>query len=697
MNMPMVVSCRLRMVFLLLLLAVTSLEAQDFSRIDSLKRKLSSSGGIERYTLLNDIGFAYRLSYPDSTIWYCKRAYDLGLQLELKKDLSKPLSFIGLANAYKGDYKQSVDYHSKAIEVALEQQDSIQLGYSYNNFGRLFFDQGDMARAYKNLVLSQVIFEKINDPTGLAYVYRSLANVYKSQGDYPKALQASMHAYSLRKQLRDPRALLSAAMELGGVYGAMNSKAEASHYFQEADSIAVHINDEISQAEILIGWAEFLVVNNDSVKAHALGHEAFALIEKTENIRLMPRITVLMGHLHFVLDELDTAKYFLEPLVVSEDSNNPDIQRDAYFYLSKIYEDEGQSSAATLSFNKYLILKESLQSIELAREIEKLQFQLDIEKIERENEMLKAREAENRAIIRQQQLENLILILVILSVIVLMIILWLNTRKRSEANERLALQNQKIEKQREEISAQNEKLEARNRQLSELNNEKDSLMNIVAHDLKSPLNRIKGLTDLIEMEGSLNDYQKKYMSLLKHSTRSGLDLIVDLLDVSALEANREPNYSYFDLGSLVQDRVNAFQYYASTKSITIHATVTIHDLFFLDQDYIIRILDNLISNAIKFSPPNSNVLIRAEMKDVFCSITIRDEGPGFTQEDLSLLYTKFKKLSARPTGGESSNGLGLAIVKTLVERLKGRIELHTTEGKGSTFELTFPIKNTIQV
>jgi signal transduction histidine kinase len=693
----MVVNFRFSWVFLFLSLVSIRLEAQDFSRIDSLNNQLSASGGVERFNLLNDIGFAYRLSYPDSTIFYCTRAYDLGLQLELKKDLSKPLSFIGLASAYKGDYKRSVDYHTQAIDVALEQQDSTQLGYSYNNFGRLFFDQGDMARAYKNLITSQVIFEKIQDPVGLAYVYRSLANVYKSQRDYPKALQASKEAYSLRKQLEDPRALLSAAMELGSVYGVINQKEEANRYFQEADSIAKRINDEISLAEILIGWAEFLVVNKDSTKAHELSHEAYTLIEKTENIRLKPRATLLMGHVHFVLGETEPAKYFLEPLVAADDSNHPDIQRDAYFFLSKIYEGEGKSSAATLAFNKYLILKEALQSIELAREIEKLQFQLDIEKIERENEMLKANEAKNEAIIRQQQLENLILVLVILSVIVLLIILWLNTQKRSEANERLALQNQKIDKQREKISAQNEKLEARNKQLSELNNEKDSLMNIVAHDLKSPLNRIRGLSDLIELEGNLNEHQKKYLSLLKHSTRSGLDLIVDLLDVSALEANRTPNYSYFDLGSIINERVNAFHYYASTKSITLESTITIHDLFFLDQDYIIRILDNLISNAIKFSTANSKVHIRAEIKEVFCSISVSDEGPGFAPEDLHYLYQKFKKLSARPTGGESSNGLGLAIVKTLVERLKGRIELYTEEGKGSTFEILFPLKNTIQI
>ena len=71
-------------------------------------------------------------------------------------------------------------------------------------------------------------------------------------------------------------------------------------------------------------------------------------------------------------------------------------------------------------------------------------------------------------------------------------------------------------------------------------------------------------------------------------------------------------------------------------------------------------------------------------------IRVKDKGPGFTPQDKELLFQKFKKLSARPTAGESSNGLGLAIVKTLVDRLKGKIELHSDQGKGSEFVVRFP-------
>ncbi len=106
-----------------------------------------------------------------------------------------------------------------------------------------------------------------------------------------------------------------------------------------------------------------------------------------------------------------------------------------------------------------------------------------------------------------------------------------------------AQQNQFIQNQRAEIVDQNEKLSRRNQQLSDINHEKDTLMGIVAHDLKSPLNRIKGIADLMEFEGGLTKEQQSYVQMTKDATQAGLDLIKDLLDVHMLEENVMPNYT----------------------------------------------------------------------------------------------------------------------------------------------------------
>lgn len=689
---------RARGVFIaFVLLVVVGAHGQNVSLLDSLHRKLKKSTGVERFHLLNDIGFEYRLSYPDSTIHYCNEAYTLGLELKLDKELSRSLSFIGLANAYKGDYKSSFEFHLKSVEVAREQDDSIQLAFCYNNFGRLFYDQGDMTRAYDNFIKAQTIFEELADPIGLAYVYRSLSNIFRSQQDYSKALQMALKAYELRKKVGEPRGLLSALMELGTVYSEMKSSLDANRCFEQADSIAVKINDMISLAEIKLGWGEFLSANDSMDHAAQLAEDAYKIIIDTDNIRLLPRANLLMGVVNYKLNNFNKSKAFFNKVVGIGNQTYLDIQRDANYYLGKIHEREGRLADAATYTNKYLILKESLQSVELARQIEKLQFQLEIEKHEREFELLRLKQDETDAAVRQKQLENIILIIITGFVTALFLMQWRNSKKRQNANVKLASQNEKIERQRLEISQQNEKLEKRNLELSELNHEKDTLMNIVAHDLKSPLNRIKGLSDLIEIEGELNANQKKYLGLIKDSTRAGLDLITDLLDVNALEVNREPEFSVFNLNTFLTERTNAFLPGASAKEIDIVLEQHVTEPVESDHEYLSRILDNLISNAIKFSPRKTVVQIKSEMKGEYFSISVTDQGPGFNAADLKFMYQKFKKLTARPTGGESSNGLGLAIVKILVDRLGGKIDLKTEIGKGSTFEILLPLRPIVPV
>jgi signal transduction histidine kinase len=684
------------LIIVLMLLVIQS-GAQNLSRIDSLQSRVSKSSGEQKFAALNDLGFEFRLSAPDSTIFYCKQAYELGKELKVKKNLSKPLSFIGLASAYKGDYKTSFEYHQLAIRIAEEQKDSIQLGYCYNNFGQLFFEQGDLTRAYNNFIKCQEIFENTNEDVGRAYIARSLSNLYKSQGDYTKALKMSLQAYHLRIKIGEPRPLISALTELGLVYGELKQKDSANYCFKKADSVAYKIRDNISLAELKMGWAEFLSNNGNIHQADTLAHNAYWMVVNASNYRLMPRVSLLMGQIHFKLQQYDKAMVYLKNILALTTEANLDLQRDAHFYLSQIYEKKGEDERANQHINRYLILKESLQSIELARQIEKLQFQLEIEKKESENEILKAKKISDDATIAQQRLENIILVAVITFVSALFFVQYRNSKKKRETNEKLEQQYTEIQKQKQEIADQNEKLEKRNYELSDLNYEKDTLMNIVAHDLKSPLNRIHGLSDLVEVEGNLSSEQQKYLALIRDSTRSGLDLIMDLLDVNSLDVNRKPHYSNFNLSSFLRDRVGSFVHYASVKEIEIKLIERNNDDIYLDQEYLSRIMDNLISNAVKFSPRNSLIIISAEKANGFYTVEIKDHGPGFSPTDKKFLYQKFKKLSARPTAGETSNGLGLAIVKILVDRLDGIIELNSTPGLGSEFTISFPVLKEVTV
>ncbi len=665
---------------------------QNQHLIDSLKQSLTTASSQQQFKLLNEIGFQYRLSFPDSTIFYCLKAYELGLQIKVKTDLAKSLSFIGLASAYKGDFDTSLEYHNKSIAVAQQQKDTVQLAYGYNNLGRLFFDQGDLERAYANFSEARKIFDHLGDKVGQAYIYRSLSNLFKSQKDYVNALDMSKRACEIRKGEGSSRAILSALSELGLVYKEMDDAKNALASFREAERIANTIHDNASIAEIKIGVAEVLISIDSLNAASEEINSAQKKLKGISNISLTTRIKLLQAKIFFNRNKFgDAVPLFEQIIVTASKSKNVAQKMEATYYLSKIYEAQGNEHKTTVYTNRYLLLKELLENIELSRQIERLEFRLKIEKKEKENEQLKVLESENKTTIQQQRLQNIILVVVISCVSLMGLFQWLNSRKRRMAGLWLTAKNKEIQTQREAILTHNEDLNKRNHQLFELNNEKDTLMSIVAHDLKSPLNRIKGLVNIIELERGVMEAQSSYLKMIRDSTQAGLDLITDLLDVHSIEENVLPTYASIELCPFVSQKVQAFKMAAEAKKIELKLNCAISISVSTDQDHLGRVLDNLISNAIKFSKESSSVEISSSSNHIHFWIQVKDSGPGFSEQDKEQLFKKFKKLSARPTGGESSNGLGLAIVKTLVDRLGGEITLVSEQRKGSEFTARFPI------
>jgi signal transduction histidine kinase len=665
--------------------------SQNLDLIEKLKKSLPAHRSEQRYTILNDLAWEYRFAYPDSTIYYSGMAFKLGQELNLTKGLARAVNLLGIATNYKGERLKAFEYYSQALDIAANQNDSVQIAHANNNIGRLFYEQGILSRSYDYFVTARSIFTAINDSSGLAYTYQSLANLYKSQRDYGKAEENYLNAYEIRLALGNPRDIMSALVYIARHYQDSNDPEKAIRYLRLADSTGHLINDEINLAEIKTYLAESYLAKGRLKDSEEIVKEGLAVILKKNNLRMMPQAYQIMGLILLQKNDLNGAKAnFTMSLEIADRIKDLNAKMEAYYNLWKVSERLNDTRGSINHQNQYLILKDSIKDLDLARQVERLQFEIDIQRKEQENAGLKADQEKIASKVQQQKLQNLILIVIIGFISMLGLLQWLNAKKRRTINEKLIKQNAEIQSQRGEIITQNDKLSKRNQQLSDLNHEKDTLMSIVAHDLKSPLNRIEGLIYLMEMDKKLSPDQRNYLVMIRDATDSGLDLITDLLDVHMIEENVEPNYTAFDISNFLLEKTEAFQQRAASKSIHLNITRVENEEVFTDRSYLDRIFDNLLSNAIKFSPKNSIVDISADRTQNDFWISVRDRGPGFSNYDQGFLFQKFKKLSARPTAGETSNGLGLAIVKILVDRLKGKIELTTEQGKGSEFLVRFP-------
>jgi signal transduction histidine kinase len=668
--------------------------SQNQRKIDSLRKVLvRTTGGVARYNLLNDLAWEYRFAYPDSTIAYSKKAFAFGKILNLPTDLARSLNFQGVAYNYKGDRLSAYDAYVEALKIGTLQNDTLQVAHSNNNIGRLLFEQGLLSKSYDYYLKALSLFKKKNDNYGRAYTLQSIGALNMAQKDFEKAEQNYKEALNIRLNQKDERNLMAAYVLLSRLYYERKDYEKSNAALLKADSAGRVIHDEINLAEIRTLLAKNYLEQDRILEAEETAQSGADVISRFNSIRIMPETFLILGKIKLKQNDLMKAEFFLKKsLDIAMKIKDLQYQMLAYEQLWRLADLKNQKEKAIQYMNQFLLRKDSIKDLELTRQVERLQFQVQIEQKEKENDLLKLKEAQQNSVIAAQRIQNILLFVVVVLAFTLAGFFWMNGKRRRRTSEHLEAKNRFIEVQRKQIEKRNSELFAQNQKLEDLNHEKDMLMNIVAHDLKSPLNRILGLVNITQVEGNLSTSQQEYMRLIKDVAQSNLDLIKDLLDVNALDVEKELSQTAsVDLGKLLEDRIANFLFAANSKQIVLDLSYQLNEIAHSNPGYLSRIIDNLISNAIKFSKAGTRVYVNASFQNKNFVLTIKDQGPGFSLQDKELIFQRFRKLSARPTAGESSNGLGLAIVKTLVDRMNGEIELITEEGKGSEFIVSIPV------
>ncbi len=228
-------------------------------------------------------------------------------------------------------------------------------------------------------------------------------------------------------------------------------------------------------------------------------------------------------------------------------------------------------------------------------------------------------------------------------------------------------------------------------ELKRIHEEKNGLIHVVAHDLKSPLNTNLGLIQLIKMGNNLSPDQLMFLKNLEKSNNQGVNLINDLLLLYNLDIQKEAEISAVVLPEYLAGIAEKHRGTASLKNIKLETDIEpINELFYTDESLLNRIIDNLISNAIKFSRSESSIYFNAKLTGEILYFEVCDEGIGIAKEEHDKVFKKFQRMQNKPTGNESSTGLGLSIVKELVEILEGKIGFSSKSEMGCTFWVKLP-------
>ncbi|MGE5680229.1 MAG: ATP-binding protein [Bacillota bacterium] len=255
--------------------------------------------------------------------------------------------------------------------------------------------------------------------------------------------------------------------------------------------------------------------------------------------------------------------------------------------------------------------------------------------------------------------------------------------------------NNELTEANRKLMEMHHELAQKNRELEKANEQKNKFLRMAAHDIRNPIGSALAFSSFLEEEAGskLSQTQLEYLGYIKESNEFVLQLLNELLDIAVIESGKlQLNKSRVDLSALIKRNISVNKIIADKKSITIKVS-SCEQSFKLDIDCtkIEQVLNNLISNAIKFSFPESIIEVKICKIGSEAIVAVIDNGQGIPQTELDNLFKPFARTSVQSTAGERSTGLGLSIVKKIVEAHEGKVWVESQVSKGSAFYFSLPL------
>ncbi len=587
-------------------------------------------------------------------------------------------------------------YLDSAEELATSENYEFGIADLHRVKGSVFAKEGDYASALKSLSKAQKMFRQLNDSSKLAKTYLLLGNIYSSTKNFTEALRYYRISVGLFRGLMDFKALAALNNNIGIIYWNLGELDSASIYYNKSLLTYLEFNDKESLATNYTNIGIIYAENNELEKAIDYYQKSNVTLKELNRTFGQSINYLNIGDAYIRLKNYPKANKNLTIAIdIAEKDGYNSILPDFYYTVGEIREAEGDFEEALKWYRKSEVLEDSLFNSATRSALIETQTQQLEESQQRELDRI---QQINESNLEAANLKNILLLVISASILVLLLLATSYFYKRertareiAKQNDQILIQKSKIYEQAKSIAEINESLLEKNAKLEGLNEEKNYIMNVVAHDLKSPLNQIQGLAEVIRLEkGNLTETQQECLTNISVSSERLSGMINRILSTRAIESE---NYDYrpqkLDLKPILEQVTSNFKPLADRKSITLKMRGIFDETVVkVDSHYIRQVIENIISNSIKFSPKGKSVEIALYKEDNKAVLSFKDYGPGLTEEDQAKLFTEYANLSAKPTGDESSTGLGLSIVKKYVDLMKGEIWCESV-GNGATFYLSF--------
>jgi signal transduction histidine kinase len=627
-------------------------------------------------------------NYKDSTLIFSTLfgAINQSKRLNYKSGEVSAMHLLGYIFLTYGKLDSSRKYLFLSHELARGITNQKTIAQNYKLLAIYYETTDQFDKSLSLLFRSLLIWKKINDKKREAGCYISIGVNYQRLGDNTKSIYYYNKAIKYFESVKNEGALASIYSNLGAIYNYLGNVDSAIFYLNNAIIYQTKINDNYGLSKALANIGHSYSYLGNYTKALDCLFRAINLNEGGENnfnnVNAYARIASILVSQRKLKE---AEKYVFIAIKMYKKSGKIKSLIETYNTANQLFELKKEYKTAIKYNALSTFLTDSLEVALNKNVIRELEIKYKILEKEQENELLKS---ENK-LLESESKNNTLLVISFLVVLAISVFLALNLTVVKKTKNKLIQKNIIIESKNKEVANQNGNL-------AHLIEENHSLMGILAHDLRSPFSKILGLSNLLADEKEEGE-RVVFTNYINSICVESLQLIQDTIDISQIfneKHNATPlKIEQFLPSHVLNNLMDSFKFIADEKNIKLELVNTIEDIEIINsKEYLTRILDNLISNAIKFSPLNSQITVATIKLNTSLVFSIKDNGPGFSELDKQQLFMRFKKLSARPTANESSSGLGLFIVKQLTNLMLGEIEVISEQSKGSEFILTIPLK-----
>lgn len=661
----------------LLLLLSPSSKAQQNS-IDSLKQllqtKISDSLSLRIQLRLSELhqfkDFAESFRYANEAVVLANK---------MNEPWAKAAGYrnLGYYHTLSGDYITALKYDDIAMQNSILTGDSSLIAACYNLVGNDYYDIGKYDDAYFYFTQSYSVSNKIKDSLNMTIALHNVGRVFKELGEYGNALDHLSLSSKISIKINDKPGMAYYYDELGDIQIRQKNYDSALVTLFKALRFIQDQGLKELEPRTLTKIATTYLHKKDSEKSLAYYDSTGALYEMTNNKFGQAQVNLGKGIVYIQEEAYDKAERLITgSLAVAHHFNARILEIECYKHLYTIWEHRGDFYKALENFKKYKILEDSLFSQEMLQKLYRDQLRFETESKDLKIAALSLLETRQKEALKREEFIRNILAVVFALSIILLVTVYRSGQRRKQINELL-------------LQHQNE-TERRSEELERLNQVKDKFFSIISHDLRSPINALSGILNIMAKGGlSKEDFEAQTLELRVRFDHTRT-LLNNLLDWTLLQMDKlNLQATKIDLYKIVEENISLLTSLQS-KHIQLINNLAPESIGFADSNTINLVIRNLITNAIKFTNDGGEVTINAKSTNKEWVLSVHDNGIGIKPEVQKILFDKTSPYTTRGTANEKGTGLGLILCKEFVEKNGGKIWVESQEDEGSTFFFTIP-------